>query len=315
MTSAPPTLDLAVAICTKDNMRTIERTLGSVRGLARRIVVVDSGSTDGTVERCRDLGAEVLHREWHGPTNQKQFAMDQCRDHGWVLLLDSDESLEPDLQEAVRAAVETDDPRFAGWSINRKVWMLGGWLHHTFQPEWRLRLVRGGQFRVVGIGEDGRGGHDRVEVAGRTGRLPGVCRHDSWADLAELSRRNIALAERAAEHYASGGTALHILLSPSAAAVKQLVIKRGFLDGWRGLIAAGAVASGTLLKHLFIAQRRLGARGGPGVRPSGSGGVDARPDASTETGDSSPRRRHGTAPGSGGEVGPVVPSALRPEKA
>ena len=63
--------DLAVAITAQDNMRTIRRTIESVQGLARRIVVVDSGSTDGTIECCRSLGAEVVHRDWDGPTSQK----------------------------------------------------------------------------------------------------------------------------------------------------------------------------------------------------------------------------------------------------
>ena len=100
--------------------------------------------------------------------------------------------------------------------------------------------------------------NDRIVVEGKTGRLAGFAGHDSWADLSELCRRNIALARRAAEHYPGGGTPFHIFLSPPAAMLKQYVLKRGFLDGWRGLIAAGAVASGTMLKHLFIAQRRAG---------------------------------------------------------
>ncbi|MDY7109048.1 MAG: glycosyltransferase family 2 protein [Planctomycetota bacterium] len=257
MTQARPLPDLAVALTTGDSMRTIERTLRSLEGLARRIVVVDSGSTDGTIECCRRFGAEVLHREWDGPTSQKQFSIDQCRDHRWVLLLDSDETIEDELRQSMLDVMKADDPACDGWWLNRRVWFLGGWLHHTFQPEWRLRLFRGGRGRVVGIGPHGRGGHDRVVVDGRTGRLRGFCGHDSWADLEALCRRNIELARRAADYYPRGGTPFHIVFSPPAAMIKQYVLKRGFLDGRRGLIAAGAVAGGTLLKHLFIARRRL----------------------------------------------------------
>jgi glycosyltransferase involved in cell wall biosynthesis len=262
MTEADHAADLAVALTTRDSMRTIEQALRSVEGLARRIVVVDSGSTDGTIECCRRFGAEVLHREWDGPTSQKQFAIDQCREHRWVLLLDSDETIEDELRRSMLEVMATDDPAYDGWSLNRRVRFLGGWLHHTFQPEWRLRLVRGGRGKIVGIGPEGRGGHDRIVVEGRTGRLAGFAGHDSWADLSELCRRNLELARRAAEHYPGGGTPFHIFFSPPAAMLKQYVLKRGFLDGWRGLIAAGAVASGTMLKHLFIAQRRAGLAGG-----------------------------------------------------
>jgi len=258
MTDRPKDLDLAVAITTMNSTRTIERTLRSVEPIAARIVVVDSGSTDGTIELCRSMGAEVVHRDWEGPAKQRQFAIDECAAHKWVLLLDSDESLEPQLQSSIADTVRADDPKYVGWSLNRKVWLLGDWLHHTFQPEWRLRLVRGRAGRVMGVGPEGRGGHDRILVDGRQGRLDGDCRHDSWADLREMCLRNLAYAERAAEYNPSGGSILHLLFSPPAALLKQLVIKRGFLDGRRGVIAAGAMASATLIKHLFIAHRRAG---------------------------------------------------------
>lgn len=249
--------DLAVAVLTKDNIRTIGRTLESVRGLADRIVVVDSGSTDGTLEVCREVGAEVIHREWPGHSAQRQFVIDHCANHRWILALDSDESLDDDLQRSVMAAVTNDDSRYAGWMINRKIWFLGGWLQHTFQPEWRLRLVRGGIGRVEGSGRDNKGNHDRIVVSGRTGKLEGFCRHDSWSDLTDLCHRQIRYAEDSARHNPNGGRMWNILVNPTAAFLKQFIIKRGFLDGKRGIMAACAVTSGTLLKHLFIAERRF----------------------------------------------------------
>lgn len=249
---AAPLEDLAVAICTHDNIRTIERTLASIHGLAAQIVVVDSGSTDGTIEACRAYDAEVIERPWAGHVAQKQFAIDRCN-RPWVLLLDSDEALEPDLAAAVRWAVEQDDAGHDGWQLNRKVWFFGAWLHHTYQPEWRLRLFRAGKGFVAG--EDP---HDRIEVAGRTGRLPGVLRHDSWADLTDMAQRQISYARTAARTARRGGTAWHILTHPPAAIFKQLLLKRGFRDGWRGLIAAGLAGNAVMLKHAFIAARKHG---------------------------------------------------------
>jgi len=254
---APSNGPLAVAICTCNNIRTIRRSLDGVADLAGRVVVVDSGSTDGTAEACREFGAEVIPRPWQGPVSQKQFAIDQCRDSRWVLLLDSDESLEEDLRSSIREVVTRDDQRFAGWELNRKVWFMDGWLHHTFQPERRLRLVRGGAARIVGIGPDGLGGHDRMAVPGQVGLLLGTCRHDSWDGLADMLRRYISLGQRAGEFQPKGGGVSDILFRPSLAMFKQLVMRRGFLDGRRGLIAAAAVGIGTMMKHLFIAQRRM----------------------------------------------------------
>lgn len=248
--------DLAVALTACNNIRTIAGALASVRPLARKIVVVDSGSTDGTIEACREAGAEVIHRNWDGPTIQKQFAIDQCDDHAWILLMDSDESLDETLQRSIREAIESNDEAIKGWAFNRKIIFCGRSLNYMFQPEWRTRLIRRHAGRVAGIGPEGRGGHDRIDVDGRVARLEGVCRHDSWANMREMSLRYIELAERAAEHGDRGGSIFNILASPPAALFKQLIIKRGVMDGWRGWVAAGSVAAGALLKHVFIAQKK-----------------------------------------------------------
>jgi glycosyltransferase involved in cell wall biosynthesis len=248
----PSTVDLAVAICTQNNIRTIERTLQSIRPIARRIVVIDAGSHDGTIETCRAFNAEIIHNDWPGHVKQKQFAIDRCVDHRWVLVIDSDESVEPPLLESIRQTIDHDDPEFDGWELNRKVWFLGDFLHHTFQPEWRLRLVRGGKARVAGVSP-----HDRLEVHGRVGRLTGDLRHDSWADVTDMIQRYLSYARICAVNGYRGGSIANILLNPPSSMLKQLILKRGFLDGHRGLIAATGVGVGTMLKHLAIAETRL----------------------------------------------------------
>jgi glycosyltransferase involved in cell wall biosynthesis len=250
-------LDLAVALTTFNSMRTIERVLESVRGLASKIVVIDSGSTDGTIDCCRTVGAEVIHRPWAGHVPGKRAAVEYCAPHQWVLILDSDESLEPDLQNSVRRTIEANDPTYDAWEINRKVWFLGGWLNYCYQPEWRLRLFRRGRERIIGTGPDGTLGHDRIEVSGRVGRLEGVCRHDSWADIHDLLRRNVSYGREASTFARGGGGLLDILTRPGATFFKQLILRRGLLDGSRGAMVAGGAACGTLMKHLFIAERRL----------------------------------------------------------
>lgn len=246
---------LAAALTACDSVRTIGRTLRSLEGLAERIVVVDSGSADGTVDVCRDAGAEVIHRAWAGHVAQKQFALDQCSDARWVLLLDSDESLEPSLRDAIRTAIEVDDPTIDGYALNRKLHYAGAWLNHAFQPEWRLRLVRGGRARVCGMPP-----HDRMEVPGNVRRLGGDLRHDSFANLTEMLHRQLGYARISAEQGARGGTLAHIAMSPASAFLKQIVLKRGVLDGWRGVVCAGGAAAATLMKHLFVLERRMAER-------------------------------------------------------
>ncbi len=260
--SSPPInaqSDLVVGICTFNNEDTIERTLKSINSLTDSIFVVDSGSTDGTVSCCQSYSAQVVTRPWPGYAAQKQFILDECREVNWILLLDSDESLTPELQKSIRKVVTENDPRYVGWELNRKVWFLGQYLQHTFQPEWRLRLVRGGSAHISSIGGKSQGTaqvHETVAVQGKVGKLVGDLRHDSWRDLADMCRRNIHYAQLNADAGASGGSLAHVLVSPPAAFFKQLILKQGWRDGWRGIIAAGGFSSATLLKHLFIAQRR-----------------------------------------------------------
>lgn len=177
-----------------------------------------------------------------------------------MLILDSDESLEPDLQSSIRETITTNDPSFDAWELNRKVWFLNGWLNHCYQPEWRLRLFRRGREQILGTGPDGTLGHDRIEVAGRVGRLAGICRHDSWADVHEILRRNISYGREASTFARGGGRLIDIFFRPAITLFKQLIIRRGIFDGYRGIIVATGAATGTLMKHLFIAERRFLAR-------------------------------------------------------
>ncbi len=250
-------LDLAVGLTTFNSMRTLERVLESVRGLASKIVAIDSGSTDGTIECLRRFNAEIVPLAWKGHVPGKRAAVEHAAPHEWVLILDSDESLEGDLRDSIRATVLSNDPAFDGWELNRKVWFLGGWLNHCFQPEWRLRLFRRGRERISGVGQDDLLGHDHIDVNGRVGRLKGDCRHDSWADVHDMCRRNIGYARDAATFARSGGSPVDLLVRPPATLMKQLLLRGGVLDGPRGFIAAAGAASGTLMKHMLIAERRL----------------------------------------------------------
>jgi len=271
--------DLCVAVCTFNSMRTLPRLLDSVTGWTRRVLLVDSGSTDGTVDYGRERGCEVIHRAWEGMLVQRAFCLEQARGHAWILLLDSDESVEPDLRHAIESMLARDaihaapgdgsgeasrrerDESFDAFEINRKVFFEGGWLHHTFQPEFRVRLVRGGRGRVEGSGPTGRGIHDRIEVPGRVGRLSGTLRHDSWHDLEDFWTRSIRYSRDAARTGERGGRAADILLRPSLAFLKQFVLRRGFLDGRRGFMMASMLATGNAMKQITIAMHNWRERG------------------------------------------------------
>ncbi|MBX3356360.1 MAG: glycosyltransferase family 2 protein [Phycisphaeraceae bacterium] len=260
-TQTPPR-DLCVAVCTFNSMRTLPRLIDSVDGWSARVLLVDSGSTDGTVDYGRGRGCEVVHRAWEGMLSQRAFCLEQAAAHAWILLLDSDESVEPDLRQAIERMLNDDATGapgavpFDAFDLNRKVFFEGGWLHHTFQPEYRVRLVRGGRGRVAGSGPTGRGIHDRIEVQGGVGRLTGTLRHDSWFDLEDFWTRSIRYSRDAARTGERGGGVFDILMRPSLAFLKQYVLRRGFLDGRRGFMMASMLATGNAMKQITIAMHR-----------------------------------------------------------
>jgi len=246
-----PRPDLAVAIIARDNAETIGRTVGAAVALAGRVLVVDSGSTDGTIEIAEGLGAEVIVRSWAGHVAQKQFALEQCGESPWVLSLDSDESPEPELSASIRSALDAPPPRdVTGFEMNRRVWWAGRPLRHAWQPEWRLRLVRPGS-----SGWTGHDPHDRLETAGSVRRLAGILRHDAFRDVDHFIDKQVA-------HGRAGASSLHargrrgsvsaLLMRPPAAVLKQLLLKRGILDGRRGLIAATGMGLQTTVKYMRL---------------------------------------------------------------
>jgi glycosyltransferase involved in cell wall biosynthesis len=245
---------LAICYTAFNSMRTIKRSLESALALSDHVVVVDSGSTDGTIDLCRDHGIETIHRDWTNPTEQKAFAMSFCKERPWVLLLDSDETVLEDLAPAIRKAIEEAGPEDTGFEMNRRTWFDGRPLRHAFQPEWRLRLVQTSRARILA---DPSGVHDRLEVdGGRVGRLTGILRHDSWEDAADMLRRGVSWGVQTGRAAEKGGRVVNLVFNPGFAFLKQLLIRRAILDGWRGWVAAAGVASQTLAKHIAIMERR-----------------------------------------------------------
>lgn len=255
-------LPLSVSIVCKNNEATIGRTLESVAGLASEIVAVDSGSTDGTIALLERHGARVIRSEWRGYVATKQMALEACTQE-WVLALDSDESVEPDLREDIEAQVSINDDQIYGYRMNRRVWYRGRPLRHAWQPEWRLRLVRRRHARWAGLDP-----HDHlvlVDVPGmqaasaaddeRMRALRGTLRHDSIGTFAEFLAKQASHARVMARSlHASGkrGSRASLVVSPPGAFVKQLVLKGAWRDGWPGWLAAASAAAGALMKHAIL---------------------------------------------------------------
>lgn len=245
-------LPISVAIICKNNADTIGRTLDSVRGLATEIVAVDSGSTDGTLDILRDHKARVIEIQWLGYVETVRYAYEQCT-QPWVLPLDSDESLEPRLRRAIEELDLEREDGPTGYRVNRKVYYKGRFFEHTWQPEWRLRLVRRDRYEWHGINPH----YDLrpVDPTEPIEDLAGDLRHDSFASFADLMRKHVGHAELMAQGlHAMGKRAgpSNLLFSPITSFVRQAIFRRGYKDGTRGWAAAGAMAAYTLMKYVCL---------------------------------------------------------------
>ncbi|MEO1583710.1 MAG: glycosyltransferase family 2 protein [Planctomycetota bacterium] len=247
-------MKLSVAIVCKNNADTIGRTLDSVRRLDERmeIVAVDSGSTDETIPRLREAGARVIESDWLGFVKTKNKALEACIGE-WVLALDSDESLLPELVESIRAVLAEPGDR-AGFMVNRKVFYRGRPLNFAWQPEWRLRLVRRELFRWIGLDP-----HDHlapIESDQRIARLVGDLRHDSieggFGLFLEKQARHAQTMARSMHAEGRRGSVWKLVTSPVGAFCKQAIAKQAWRDGTAGWLAAASTAAGTLMKHAAL---------------------------------------------------------------
>src|SRR5207249_2195649 len=126
-------LPISVSIITLNEEENLPRCLESVHELAAEIIVVDSGSTDRTREVAERFGAVFQVHPWGGHVAQKNLALERCTQR-WVLCLDADEALSPELQMAVRRLFENGEPAESGFWVNRFNFYLGRWIRHAWYP-------------------------------------------------------------------------------------------------------------------------------------------------------------------------------------
>lgn len=236
---------ISAVIITRDEEAEIEECLRSL-SFADEIVVVDSHSTDRTVEIARRFTGRVETRDFKGFTEQKREATDLATGE-WILNVDADERVSPGLAEEILRAVRAGGDA-AGYRIPRLTWYLGKFVRHgTWYPDLKLRLFRKDSGRWVGGSV-----HESVEVDGPVATLESPLLHYSFRTLAEHHAtidRFTALSARDLADRGRGGSIGRLLVHPPATFVKSYLLRLGFLDGWRGLLIALLSAKHSYLKY------------------------------------------------------------------
>jgi glycosyltransferase involved in cell wall biosynthesis len=247
----PPRAPLSAVLITRNAASVLEPCLDSL-AFVDEVVVVDSNSSDGTVDMAARKGARVVQKEWLGFGLQKQYAVEQAS-HDWVLCIDADERVSQQLRLSIEKALAA--PESPVYRMPRRNRFLGRWLAHgEGYPDWSPRLFN----RLNARWSDDLV-HEKVLYAVTPGRLEGDLMHDSYDDLAvyiERQNRYTTLAARQAYEEGRNATVLHLLFSPLVRFIKFYIVRLGFLDGLPGLLHISIGCINSYVKYAKLIELR-----------------------------------------------------------
>jgi len=247
-------LPVSVTLITLNEEQNIERALRSVEW-ADEVIVVDAGSSDRTVTLAQAKGARVFTHAWAGYGQQKNFAHAQAANE-WILNLDADEEVSPELQTELRALFESPQkPQVSGYFIPRKTFYVGKWIEKGgWYPGYIKRLSRKSQSRWTEPAV-----HEDLVIDGAVAQLSGAILHHSFPSIESQVLTNLRYAKLGAMDLAQrnkSATLIHLLLKPWGKFFSTYVWKQGFRDGLRGFLISVNAAYSIFLKYAFRIEER-----------------------------------------------------------
>lgn len=248
---AEPKLPISVCLVAANEAHRIRGALQSVAGWAGEIVVVlNEDVSDGTDRIAETFGAKIFREPWKGFTGQKNSAAEKCS-QPWLLNLDADEVVTPELQKEIAAVVTRNAADFAVYEFPRCAFYCGRWIRHgDWYPDRVQRLWRRGAAKWVAEEP-----HAHLETTGKVGRLR--------SDLQHFTNENIArhISKIAPYHAAfvksqvAGGKSpgiFELAARPWWRFLRAYFLRMGFLDGWQGFYIAQFNAFSTLTKYAMV---------------------------------------------------------------
>jgi glycosyltransferase involved in cell wall biosynthesis len=248
---------ISAALITNNEEANVEEALQSL-AWADEVVVVDSGSTDATIDICRRYTDKIFRRPWTGFVDQKNYVVERAS-HDWIISLDADERIGPQLAREIEQ-LRRDGFQHAGYRMPRVAFFMGRWIRHgDWYPDYQLRLFdrRRGRWRGGRV-------HESVEVEGTPGFLRGEIQHFTYRSLSDYLRRLETYSTLAAQDYRQQGKKASLpklVGNPCLTFLKAYLLKAGFLDGTPGLMVAAMGAVSVFFKYakLYELQRSPGA--------------------------------------------------------
>jgi glycosyltransferase involved in cell wall biosynthesis len=247
-------MKISATIITLDEEANIARAIESLR-CCDEIIVVDSGSTDRTMEIAAKLGARVVEMHWRGYAGQKNHASDQAS-NDWILSIDADESLSEAL-EAEIWQIKKSGPKHDAYTMPRLAQYLGRWIYHGgWYPDRKIRLFDRRKAKWTGEFV-----HESVTVEGNVGNLESNLLHFTCESLSghlrTLDRYTTLAAEQLVARKVPIGF-MNLVIDPAWTFFNTYFIKLGFLDGMEGLCIAHMAATYNFLKFAKAKFMRFG---------------------------------------------------------
>jgi glycosyltransferase involved in cell wall biosynthesis len=254
---------LSVAIITKNEADNLPDCLRSI-SFADQIVVVDSGSADGTVRIASDFGCDVFEEPWRGFGPQKQLAIDRCR-HDWVLVLDADERIPEETASVIKSIVMRTDRGESGYSFPRKNYFQGRWIKHMgWWPDRIVRLFQKGAGRMTQARV-----HESVDVQGPVTDLDVPIEHFTESRFSQILIKIDHYSSLGAQEAFDEGRNSSVwgaVLRAKLAFVQNYFLRLGFLDGTQGFLLSLTDSINKFFKYAKLAELNSQARPKTGRR-------------------------------------------------
>jgi len=232
----------------------ISQALKSVE-FADEIIVVDSFSTDKTLEIAKSFGAKIIQREFEYPASQKNWAIPQAK-HSWILLLDADEVVSGPLKLEIQTLLQKDEPIKSAFWIYRANFFLGKKVNYSgWQGDKVIRLFKRDECRY----ED-KYVHEEIISTGEIGFLKEKIVHNTYKSFTHYLTKIERYAEWQSKDYHKKVKTLspfHFVIKPAFRFIKHYWLQRGFLDGFVGLIIAALQSYGVLLRYIYLLRIKL----------------------------------------------------------
>lgn len=241
-------MNISLVMIVKNEEKNLAKCLNSVENLVDEIVIVDSGSTDKTIEIAKTFGAKIFKREFDSFSNQKNYALSIATNE-WVLHLDADEVLSKELVEEIKFVII--NTKLDGFYLIRTNFFLGKQMKYSgINKEYRLRLAKKSVSKYVGgiI-------HEELIVNGKVGKLKNIMIHNSYPTISsyfnKLEQYTTLGAKKLLETNKKAKV-IDIVFKPPFEFIKRYILKCGFLDGIRGFIWAVLYAFYTFIKYIKL---------------------------------------------------------------